>query len=387
MSTQRRIPLREFVPVMLFMTVVLLAFATQVPAVIVATAGLCAVYAWAARSGSGLTRNEWMVRAMVCLLFLPAFVKPHHGLSPIFYFLATVAAFSAAMAAARKAPEVLLKAFEWIYLAAVVVVGWVAYTHWGEPEPLGMVIKGSSTNAIPAYLIVLQISLSLAAYLATGRLPVLSPFITFAVAFIGNGRGSLVVAALIIAATLLLNVVAPGRGKLHWRLAFLLGLVLAVSSLVLWGEEFLELVTNYTKLSVGLVDTNRLEIWDQYSEKIDGPTLLFGGNYAGTIIEHEYGGNPHIAYIRTHSFFGLPLTLLAMISPAFVLLARKTLAAKAVFFTFISLAALRAYSEPIFFPTLLDFFYFTWFLMYFNYAPGTARARAATTPVGARHHA
>jgi hypothetical protein len=134
------------------------------------------------------------------------------------------------------------------------------------------------------------------------------------------------------------------------------------------------------------VDTNRLEIWDHYTRKIDGFTFLFGADYAGTVIEYEYRGNPHIAYIRTHSFFGLPLTLLALVSPGFVLLARKALAAKLVFFVFIGVAALRASSEPVFFPTLLDFFYFSWFLMYLKHAQPSA-ARPAAVAKGVPSHA
>jgi hypothetical protein len=378
MHRQAFVPLREFAPVVVFMTAVTLAFISQSQVFIVAGAGLCALYAYGARSHQGLSRNQLLLLAICCLLFLPGFAKPYHGLSPVFYSLSTVATFFAAMAATRQRPEVLLAAFRWIYWAAVAAVACVLYTYWGYPEPFGMVIEGSSTNAIPAYLIVLQVSLSLATYLVRSRLPVLSTLFTFAVAFLGIGRGSLVVAAIIVAATLTLNAIVAGRSKSHWRLAFRLALMLVVLGIVIWGKELLELVTNYTKLSVGLVDTNRLEIWDQYSSKIDGFTLLFGADYAGTVIEYEYLGNPHIAYIRTHSFFGLPLTLLALLSPGLVLLARKALFDKMVFFVFIGAAALRALSEPVFFPTLLDFFYFSWFLMYLKRArPSRARAVAS----------
>jgi hypothetical protein len=386
MSLQARIPLRDFAPVMLFMSAVMLAFISQIQAVIVAGAGLCALYAYGARSGQGLSRNKWLLLALCCLLFLPGFAKPYHGLSPVFYFLSTLAAFFAAMAATRKPPAVMLAAFKWMYWAAVAAIAWVLYTYWGYPEPFGMVIEGSSTNGIPAYLIVLQVSLSLTTYLVHGRLPMLSTLFTFGVAFFGNGRGSLVVAGIIITATLTLNVIVTGRDNPKLRLAFLLVLVLVALVMVIWGEELLELVTVYTKLSVGLVDTNRLEIWDHYSRKIDGFTFLFGADYAGTVIEYEYRGNPHIAYIRTHSFFGLPLTLLALVSPGLVLLARKALGAKLVFFVFIGVAALRASSEPVFFPTLLDFFYFSWFLMYLKHAQPSA-TRAVALAKGVHSHA
>lgn len=376
MNASARLPdradARAIATTSLFMAALVLGFMLQRPVTIIAGTALCALYAWHHRATLDLRPVHWRIAALVALCFLPGFMKPYHGLSPIFYAFATGATFMAAWAASRRPLHVLLWSFRLLYGLAAVAIAWVLYTWWGYPEPFGMVIEGSSTNGIPAYLIVLQISLSLCSYLHSGRLPVLTPLLTFVVAFFGNGRGSLVVAGLIIALTLLLNLLAPGRAANRNRLVFAALFIAAIGGLLVYGEEALELVTSYTKLSVGLVDTNRLEIWDHYSDKIDGLTLLLGADYAGTVIEYEYLGNPHIAYIRTHSFFGLPLTLLALLSPLLVLFAQKAWSARIVFVGFIGLAALRAASEPLFFPTLLDFFYFLWFLLYHRHAPEPA---------------
>lgn len=374
-----RITAREFFPVALFMTTVLLAFVSQIQLMIITGAVLCAIYAFRARTVRGFNVDTLMLYLFVCLLFIPAFLKIYHGMSPIFYFLSTIAVFFAAEEISSKRPVVLLKAFNWMYWGAVAAIAWVLYTYWGYPEPFGMVIEGSSTNGIPAYLIVLQISVSLATYLVHGRLPVLSTLFTFAVAFFGNGRGSLVAASLIFFITLILNVVAGGRDKASLRWIFFGIFVFTGLVGLIWGGELLELVTVYTKLSVGLVDSNRIQILEQYLSKIDAVTLLFGADYSGTVIENEYRGNPHIAYVRTHSLFGLPLTILAMVSPVFVLMARKVLSAKLVFFSFIAVGAMRATSEPIFFPTLLDLFYFMWFLMYLKHAESSTRREIGTS--------
>ena len=374
---------RDFVPITLFMAAVMLAFVSQIQLMLFAGAGLCAVYAYAASDDRGLSNNKLLLVLFSFILFLPAFVNFNHGLSPLFYLLSTVSAFFAAMAASSKPPIVLLKAFSSLYFAAVVAIVWILFKYWGYPEPFGMVIEGSSTNGIPVYFIVLQLSLSLATYLTYGRLPVLSTVLTFAVAFFGNGRSSLVVAGLIILATLILNVIVVKRkkSKLPWLYWSLLTLVIFIG--VVWGDELLGLITVYTKLSAGLVDSNRLDILHQYSQKINVFTLFFGADYSGTVIENEYLGNPHIAYIRTHSLFGLPATILAIISPTLILLPQKVWKTKLVFFIFISLAALRSISEPVFFPTLLDFFYFTWFLMYFKHAAPsrTGNSRSAQSVI------
>lgn len=367
-------------PMTALLSLILISFAAQEQPIIIAGTVLCAFYALACHWRERVSFDRLLVYGSALALFAPAFVKTYHGLSPIFYTFSTLATFFAAAAAMRNDPRVILMALRVIYVAASVFVCAVHYIYWGYPEPLGMVIDGSSTNAIPSYLIVIQIGLTLSCYLVYGRLPVVTPLITAAVAFFGNGRGSLVVAAMIIAATLIFNLFLVGSaGRRHQR-AFVVLFAMAVVPLSFYAEDLLELLMNYTKLSVGLADSNRLEILDQYLGKIDEWTLLVGADYSNTVIEYEYLGNPHIAYIRTHSLFGLPLTVLALISPFFVFFSRRSLSAKLVFVCFIALAALRAVSEPIFFPTLLDFFYFGYFFLFFYHAPSSVPIRIRTSP-------
>jgi hypothetical protein len=351
------------------MVIVLCAFVSQIPAVIVVGTIALGVYALAVRCFAGLKAEGVLVACVAMTLFLPAFLKPYHGLSPVFYVFSTFVCFFAAQGFARADPKSLLAAFRLVFVAALLLISVALYIYWGEPEPFGMVIEGSSTNAIPSYLIIIQIGLSLAFFLVRQRLPVWPTLATFAVAFFGNGRGSLVVAGLMILVTLGVNLFAFGRATRWQRFAFVLCMLLLSVVMLQHGEELFELLTAYTKLSVGLVDANRLEIWEQYAAKIDPVSLFVGADYAGTVIESEYDGNPHIAYIRTHAFFGLPLTALALLSPVVVLFVRRAWSHRAVFFGFVGLAALRAASEPLLFPTLLDFFYFSFFFMLLYHAP------------------
>ena len=371
------------VRVSLLISLVLLTFAAQQPPMLVAGTFLCALYALANFSPARISNDRLLAFVLATALFLPALYKPYHGLSPVFYAFSTVATFFAARVVTRHPPEVLLAAFRLVYGASVFAIAAILYIYWDSPAPLGMVIEGSSTNVIPSYLIVIQIGLSLCTYLVKRQLPLLSPVLTAAVAFFGSGRGSLVIAGLIILVSLLLNISLTRSISRKHHGFFLLLLTLTIILFVWNADELVELLINYTKLSVGLVDTNRLEIWDQYIGKLEPWTLLFGADYSGTVIESEYLGNPHIAYIRTHSFFGLPLTALALLSPAFLFISRKTLSATLVFFSFVGLAALRAAAEPIFFPTLLDFFYFIYFFLFFRYAP-PARRHANRSFAGAR---
>jgi hypothetical protein len=352
----------------ILMVLIVTAFAAQRTWTIALGGFVCAIYALWMRSSSGFSRDNLLIVVGACILFVPGFFKLSHGLSPQFYFASTCATFFAAVAASRHSPKLFLRSFHATYVAAILAIAAVLYAYWDSAQPLGMAIEGSSTNGIPSYLIVIQVGLSLASYLVKGRLPLLSPLTTGAVAFFGNGRGSLVVAGMIIVISAAFNIAFVRDQDRLRRAVFLIIISIVVTGMLLYATELSELSTQYTKLSVGLVDENRLEILNQYLGKINPWTAIVGADYTGTVIDYEYNGNPHISYIRTHSLFGLPITVLALVSPLIPMLSDRSWKDKLVFSGLIALAAARALSEPIFFPTLLDFFYFTYFFLFFRYA-------------------
>ncbi|MCU6433903.1 hypothetical protein LPB67_08945 [Undibacterium sp. Jales W-56] len=360
---------RSVFSITLLMTFILMTFVLQKPVLLIGGAVICAVYACICFQFSTFRNKDLSWFLVVCIFFLPGMTKYSHGLSPFFYFFSTIAIFFAAKAASRYPPQVFLISFRIIYTVAVTGIAYALYVYWDMPEPLGEVIEGSSANGIPAYLIVMQVSLSLCNYVVLQKLPVLSPIITAIVAFFGYGRGSLVVAGLLVMFTLLFNLSLSHASSRRYKVfltVFLLGLAIAVVGNYDQIEEAMNL---YTKLGAGLVDQNRLEIWGQYLEKINLWTLLIGADYTGTVIELQYASNPHISFVRTHALFGLPITLLALFSPLIVFFTDKAWSAKLIFATFIGLLMMRAMSEPILFPTLLDFFFFLNLFLFFRYVP------------------
>lgn len=370
---------RAVVEVTLLLSSILVAFALQRPVLFVGGFALCAVYVLLAHRRLIFKARQVFLFLLLTTLFLPAFFKPYFGLSPQFYFFNTLVMFLGAIALTRHPPEVLLWLLRISYGCFAALIMMALYIHWGKPEPLGEIISGSSTNGIPSYLIVVQVGLSLCNYLVHRQLPLVSALTTFVVAFYGYGRGSLVVAAMIVVISLAYDI-ALWRSAGYRRRAMLLLFTLAITfGLAKYGNDFGNLLNSYTKLGAGLIDPNRLEIWEQYIGKINTWTFLFGADYSGTVIEAMYQGNPHISYIRTHAFFGLPVTLLALLSPFLVFFSKKAWNTKIVFFTFIFMVSLRATSEPILFPTLLDLYYFSFFILFFRYAP-----EAKTSPAQQR---
>jgi hypothetical protein len=342
----------------IFVVAVIACLASNRPVFFVLGALLCGAFAL-----SEFAFRRWEAAAVMkcccfALLFVPAFLKPGMGFSPVFYVFSTAATLLAAMALAQYPAAVLARAFRWVYVACVSAISVGLLMHAGEPEPLGRLLPGASVNGIPSYLLVLQVGVSLSFFACHGRLPLLSPWITGWVAFLGIGRGSLIVAGLIICATLAINL----RGRTSRRYHQLLRMLLAMAILILAaivGPEAYDWISARTKLSAGLMDTHRTDILHAYWHKLGMVSWFLGTDFSGTIIDKLYNGNPHIAFLRTHAFFGLPLTLFALLSPLFAWFSQISRSQKWVYTCFCGLLVVRAMTEPILFPTLLDLIYFT----------------------------
>lgn len=130
----------------------------------------------------------------------------------------------------------------------------------------------------------------------------------------------------------------------------------------------IELMIEGSKFSGGILDEHRGLIISDYINKIDGFRLIFGTDYENTSINDWYGGNPHNSFIRVHSFYGIFGLLFVFFPVIAILISRKNSVQKFVFMVFIILALLRAVSEPIFFPSTLDFFYFLIFFVFFRFS-------------------
>jgi len=293
-----------------------------------------------------------------------------HGLSPLFYVCSTAlvagAAFGFSKLPLSRSLRSLLVVF-WFFWALTLYLWWV---HRASAEPLGEIIPGSSTNGIPSYFVVLQVAVSLAFLLCRARLPILTPIATLFIAFLGLGRGSIVVAFALLMVSFIFNcLLFYGKSALvRVGLCFLLFLAAVLFITVgfyFFGDVFSAYIER-SKFSSGIMDPYRALILSEYLDGLGVLGVLFGGGYAGTVIDLKYDGNPHIAFIRTHAFYGLFGLLLVALSPFFLFAARKPLRYRIVGFFFLCLLLVRALTEPILFPTLLDFFYLYVFLIFFK---------------------
>lgn len=359
-----------------FLTLLLSAFIVQLPATIAASYFLSVIYITLGLRQVSIKETDlfsWGLAASACLLAALTF---NHGGTPIFYLaLSPFLYLSARYLAANSDGHVIacLRNLYWIFVLGIALgIG----ANWDDPEPLGAIFPWSSTNGIPSYLIVIQIAYSLAYYLKHNRLPVISSMATLVVAFFGLGRGSIIASALIFLISISVNLTIA-KSLIDRIIAFRL-LIVATPPLAIYvynnfDEIFfaIDLLIEGSKFSGGVLDEHRGRIIADYLNKIDAWTLLFGMNYSGTSIVQYYGGNPHNSFIRMHSFYGLAGIIIIFIPVLVIALSNRVMAQKFIAVIFISISLLRATTEPIFFPSTLDFFYFLYFIIFFRFSKKT----------------
>lgn len=300
----------------------------------------------------------------VFTLILISSVDSEHGLVSVFYLGSTLVFVATAYVTVTKySTEILRRAIEITIAVFCLTMFYFLYLHWGHREPFGQIIVGSSTNGLPAYLLVLIGFFCVTSVAVGHRIKLVWPFLAVIIAFYGNGRGSLVVGFLLLTLSIVYNT------RVRLRTSGWFGkvvILVALTSLISVGFNALiesyDFIARNTKLSVGLLDENRLEIFRDYVGSINSWRLLFGGSYRGTVVAELYEGNPHVAFIRLHYLFGVIPLIFVLVSPLFVF-AQEFSERKFWMFLFISAIWLRAVSEPLLFPTALDYFYVTMLLL------------------------
>lgn len=293
----------------------------------------------------------WVI-VVVMLLALPLNIWRSPSVLPYVLVEGVAIALALVLAANR---EAYWRASRMVLLVSQgLILGYLAVRGLDD-FPLEEMIPGASSNGVTSYLILLQCNYSLARFVSSQRVSLFTTIITVGICIVGWGRGSMVASLGLFA----LNAVFLFR---QWRVLgrwwpiptmVTFGLLIVLQ----WDAVFAYLEAN-TKLGAGLYDAGRSGILEAYLNKLDGWTLMWGADYSGTRVEEDYRGNPHNSFIRAHHLYGL-LYLLSIFLPIVWALSRKMITALRVYgFVIISILLLRAFTEPILFPTLLDMFFF-----------------------------
>lgn len=291
--------------------------------------------------------------------------KTAHGISKIFYLIQFSILFLICDYISKEG-ERYFNVVKVLFYSFLILSYYILIVNFDKHEPLSHFIEGSSQNGIPSYLLVLLLSYLFCSLMFENRLPLLPAASCLIISFYGEGRGSLVISILVFLLCYLYFFLKPNAtkgfsGKILLFSAFSLFFIFLINF-----NLIAEFVITGSKLSVGLKDTNRLDILTSYINSLSYYEILVGGSYDDNIVSTKYLGNPHIAYVRLHAFFGLIPVIIVIFSP-FLFFFKKVSVKSFFLFALTCLYLARSISEPVLFPTALDFFYFMSFFIFFKY--------------------
>jgi hypothetical protein len=348
-------------------------FIVQLPIAIASSYILGLLFLVFGASSAELKTKYVEIYVVVILFCLPAATTFNHGLTPLFYLIFSPSIVFLVIHFTNNSLDHVTKVLRNVFWAYIFGVATVLFLHWDEPEPFGAVFSWSSTNGIPAYLIIVNIAYTVAYFLKYNRIPIHPAAITLVVAFFGVGRGSIISASVLLVLGICINLFVV-KSKQDIALAPKIALIALLPVLALIYSYADLITTQYemfvegSKFEEGVLDVHRGYMLSDYLDKLDALSLFIGTSYDGTSINLYYGGNPHNSFIRVHSFYGL-FALLFVFAPLFLMwLSNRDRTQTTVIFLFAVVALMRATTEPILFPTPLDFFYIMYFVLFFRFA-------------------
>jgi hypothetical protein len=294
--------------------------------------------------------------SFVALILFFGLLKFDNGASNLFYYFSELILLSYAIYSAKN-KRICLVAMKHLIYSFLILIFIFIFKYFGQPEPLSHIIEGSSQNGVPSYLIVLLCAYLFFSLKVNNTLPILPTILVFIVSFFGEGRGSIVVSLALVFLCFIYMVFSNFNKNIFKVFITLLLMFFVFFTFVFYFDIIFEFIVNRTKLSVGFDDFHRVNIFNSYVDSLGGVSSILGRGYDGTIIADVYNNNPHISYVRFHSFFGLLPLIVVFFSPLLVFL--EGINVKSVFLFFILVLMLaRAGSEPILFPTSLDYFFY-----------------------------
>ena len=241
---------------------------------------------------------------------------------------------------------ILLQSVIFVYLSSTGLAGF----------PLERMIPNSSSNGITSYLIVLQINYSISHYVMYRNTTIITPTITLLICIVGYGRSSILVSLILLLSNLLFRL---NLKKMKSSVVFVAGaLLLFVGIWSAYGEIITLFIVSNTKFGGTFADAHRSLMIREYISGMSLHELLFGRSYFSMSIDEVYNGNPHNSFIRGHHIFGVFYFVLLIFYLLIILRQNDDRSVLWYSYTMLALLFLRAATEPIIFPTMLDYFFF-----------------------------
>lgn len=140
--------------------------------------------------------------------------------------------------------------------------------------------------------------------------------------------------------------------------------IFSISLTALFFTDIIDFIERNSNFSKG-IDSPRFEIWRDYISNVGAFNIFFGYDMSKNALISEYGGNPHSAYLRLHSYYGAGLYFLLFISLHSIFrLAREK---KWIFLSFAVVFFFRAAFDPVYFISDFDYIFYP-FAFYFFFS-------------------
>lgn len=232
----------------------------------------------------------------------------------------------------------------------------------GDVLPLDNMFGQASSNGITAVMILLQVAYSGSLFHTRKRVALITPWVTLYICIMGFSRASILAALMIIMVSAVYSIITV-RSPVK-RLSFLaFGITALIFCAFKYYDDFSVYMMTNTKLGQGLVDQARLEMLEDYYSKINVITIVTGAEFVGTSIESKYNGNPHSSFIWAHHLFGGAYLVVLLVTVVAIFINAVFRNAPGFIVILCMVALLRAITEPILFPTAMDFFIFLYFFI------------------------
>ncbi|OYU56001.1 MAG: hypothetical protein CFE25_01790 [Chitinophagaceae bacterium BSSC1] len=295
------------------------------------------------------------------IVFIMTSINTFFSLVTFFHFFISMLSLATAVVLTRSVNVYYLSS-KWSLIAfQFIVVLYVLFKgldNYPAVVPLENMVNESSANGITSYTILLQVNYAFVSYFVFKKLTFKTALITLFIALVSYGRGS-ILSALLILLLLTFSYIIKLKGKTI-VIYFLMTFILISFITQLYWNEILFFIEANTKLSAGIVDKQRSQILNEYIEKMDLWGFFFGVDYQGTSVLNEFNSNPHNSFVRAHHIFGLPYLLIIIFSPFYLIFNKDRIFKDSIFFAILILILFfRVFSEPIVFPTLFDFYFFS----------------------------
>lgn len=192
--------------------------------------------------------------------------------------------------------------FELPFFLFLIVTLWLILVEGYGAAEFNRILTGSSRNVYSGILLALASGYIFSREYAGKPISVTLFFLVFFISIPLYSRNGIFVSFVLLLCVL-------------WRRSVLAVCVMGVVSLVVlvfgW-EYFYDLVQSRTNLAAGL-ESDRYYIAQDYFSHLDLTGFLGGVDLTSVPMVEAFGGNPHSAFLRLHSFFGVSIFLFVFI--------------------------------------------------------------------------